>query len=88
MTGVFCFAVVGLPDGDVHHVQGPHWEECVPCGLGGHEHGPEQVSGPASGPGPLSTHVTSYWERGGVGHEHGPEQVSALPPGLGPSAPM
>lgn len=49
MTGVFCFAVVGLSDGDVHHVQGPHWEERVPCGLGGHEHGPEQVSGPASG---------------------------------------
>ena len=46
---MFCFAVVGLPDGDVHHVQGPHWEERVPCGLGGHEHGPEQVSSPASG---------------------------------------
>ena len=53
MAGVFCFAVVGLPDGDVHHVQGPHWEERVPCGLGGHEHGPEQVSWPRLwGPGP------------------------------------
>lgn len=65
MTGVFCFAVVGLPDGDVHHVQGPHWEECVPCGLGGHEHGPEQVSAPPLARAPQHPRDITLGEAGG-----------------------
>lgn len=43
MFGTF----IGLLDGDIHHVQGPHWEECVSWGLDGHEHGPEPVRCPA-----------------------------------------
>lgn len=85
---VFCFAVVGLSDGDIHHVQGPHWEErCTPADWVGHEHGPEQVSGPAPGPEPQHSRDTSYWARGAVGHEHGPEQVSGPPGGLAPQHP-
>lgn len=40
----FLFTISGLLDGDIHHVQGPHWEERVSLRLDGHEHGSEQVS--------------------------------------------
>lgn len=33
----------GFPDGDLHHVQGPDWEERVRARLDGHEHDAEQV---------------------------------------------
>lgn len=68
MAGVLCFTVVGLPDGDVHHVQGPHWEKRVPCGLDGHEHGSEQVSSPyLQRAWHLSTQVTPHRERQELG---------------------
>lgn len=35
----------GLPDGDVHHVQGSHREERVCSRLDGHDHDAEQVQG-------------------------------------------
>lgn len=43
----FFFPILGLLDGDVHHVQGSHWEERVSLRLDGHEHGSEQVSCPS-----------------------------------------
>lgn len=41
---MFGFSIAGLLDGDIHHVQGPHWKKCISCGLDGHEYGSEQVS--------------------------------------------
>lgn len=40
----FVFTLSGLLDGNIHHVQGPHWKKRVSCRLDGHEHGSEQVS--------------------------------------------
>lgn len=52
---MFCFTISGLLDGNIHHVQRPHWEKCVSCRLDGHEYGPEQVSCHL----PPNSHVTS-----------------------------
>lgn len=89
MTGVFCFAVVGLSDGDIHHVQGPHWEEReISADWVAMSMVQNRWAAPLRGPSSLSTHVTSYGHRGVVGHEHGPEQVSGPPKAWAPSTHM
>uniref|UniRef100_A0A8V0XNM6 Dedicator of cytokinesis protein 2 n=1 Tax=Gallus gallus TaxID=9031 RepID=A0A8V0XNM6_CHICK len=51
-----------LPHGDFHPLQGPHWQDGVPLGLDGDEHGAEPVRSPGLG----GTH-SGVWGHG-LGH--------------------
>uniref|UniRef100_A0A8V0XT84 DOCKER domain-containing protein n=1 Tax=Gallus gallus TaxID=9031 RepID=A0A8V0XT84_CHICK len=54
--------IVRLPHGDFHPLQGPHWQDGVPLGLDGDEHGAEPVRSPGLG----GTH-SGVWGHG-LGH--------------------